>query len=75
MNQQTVLKQLDEVMELPAGTLDGSEALADLENWDSLAMMNFIALASDQYGLTLSPRQISGCASVADLQRLMQSPS
>jgi acyl carrier protein len=72
MDQQTFLAQMDEILELPKGTLQGGETLADLENWDSLAMMNFIALASDQYGLTLSPRVISGCKNVSDLMNLAQ---
>jgi acyl carrier protein len=72
MNQQTFLAQVDEILELPAGTLKGGETLADLENWDSLAMMSFIALASDQYGATVSPRQISGCKCVSDLMHLTQ---
>lgn len=72
MNQQTFLAQLDEILELPKGTLQGGEALADLENWDSLAMMSFIALASDPYETTLSPRAIAGCKTVTDLMTLVQ---
>ena len=72
MDQQTFLAQLDEILELPKGTLHGEEALAELETWDSLAVMNFIALASDQYGRTLSPRTISGCKNVSDLMNLTQ---
>jgi acyl carrier protein len=70
MNQQVFLAQLDEILEFPAGTLTGSEALADLEDWDSLAMMNFIALTQEQYDVTLSPRQIAPCITVNDLIQL-----
>ena len=70
MNRKEFLAQLDEILELPAGTLTGAEPLSDLENWDSLAMMNVIALASDRCGVTLSPRKIAACASVADLAQL-----
>jgi len=72
MNSQMFLAQLDEILELPKGTLQGGEALADLENWDSLAMMSFLALASDQYASTLSPRAIAGCKTVTDLMHLAQ---
>jgi acyl carrier protein len=70
MDRQAFLAQLDEILELPSGTLTGSENLSDLDNWDSLAVMNFIALASDRYGATLSPRQIASCHSVEDLLTL-----
>jgi acyl carrier protein len=70
MNRKDFLAQLDEILELPSGTLTGAEPLADLEHWDSLAMMNFIALASDRCGVTLSPRKIASCASVSDLLQL-----
>jgi acyl carrier protein len=70
MDRRELLTQLDEILELPSGTLTGAEPLSELDNWDSLAMMNFIALASDRYGTTLSPRQIAACSSVSDLMLL-----
>jgi acyl carrier protein len=73
MSHQAFLAQLEEILELSPGTLQGSEALESMETWDSLAMMNFIAMVNDQYGLTLSPRQISTCKSVTDLMNLAHS--
>ena len=67
MTRQQFLIKLDEVLELPAGALQGTESLADLENWDSLAMMNLIAMVSKESGVTLSPRQIAPCETVDDL--------
>jgi acyl carrier protein len=72
MDQPGFLAQLDELLELPAGTLQGPEPLSDLENWDSLAMMNLIALVNEQFQVTLSPRQIAPCQTVADLWQLTQ---
>ena len=62
---------MDTVLELPAGTLTGPEKLEDLENWNSLAMVEYIALA-DNNGAKLSPRQIRDCDTVNDLARLAQ---
>jgi len=70
MNRQEFLAQLDEILELPSGTLTGAEPLSELEHWDSLAMLNVIALASDRCGLNLSPRKVAACSSVSDLARL-----
>ncbi len=64
------LAYLYEILELRSGTLTGAESLADLATWDSLAMMSFIALASDSNGVTVAPRKIAGCTSVADLLQL-----
>jgi len=69
MTRQEFLSSLDKTLDLPAGTLTGAENLDDLENWDSLAMMDYIALA-DSNGVKLSPRQIRECERVDDLARL-----
>ena len=69
MNRDEFLKSMDENLELPAGTLKGPEPLEDLEMWDSVAMMSYIALA-DTNGVKLSPRQIVGCSTVEDLAKL-----
>ena len=60
---------MDNLLELPAGTLKGAENLDDLENWNSLAMVEYIALA-DSNGAKLSPRQIRDCNTVDDLAQL-----
>lgn len=61
---------MDNLLELPAGTLKGLESLEDLENWNSLAMVEYIALADSENGAKLSPRQIRDCNTVDDLARL-----
>ena len=69
MTRKEFLSALDNLLELPPGTLTGSEPLDDLENWTSLAMVEYIALA-DSNGAKLSPRQIRDCETVDDLARL-----
>lgn len=61
---------MDNVLELPDHTLEGPERLDDLENWNSLAMLGYIALADSNSGVKLSPRQIRDCNSIDDLGRL-----
>jgi len=70
MTRQDFLKALDEVLELPSGTLQGSEQLSELERWDSMAMISYIALADEHTGAKLSPRQIVACKTVSDLLTL-----
>jgi acyl carrier protein len=69
MKQQEFLLAMDSLLELPAGTLQGGESLEDLENWNSLAMVEYIALA-DSNGAKTAPRQIRECETIDDLSRL-----
>ncbi len=61
---------MDDLLELPDNTLRGPEKLDELENWNSLAMIGYIALADSNNGAKLSPRQIRDCNSIDDLGRL-----
>jgi acyl carrier protein len=63
---------LDELLELPAGTLKGPERLEDLEHWDSLAMVSFIALADEHFEVAVSPRLFANCNTVDDLLGLIK---
>lgn len=75
MDRVQLLREFDEIVELPAGSLNGSEPLETLEHWDSLAMMSFIALASEHCGAALSPRQLANCATVNDLLKMAEAPN
>jgi acyl carrier protein len=67
MTREQFLQSMDKLVELPRGTLKGSESLNELENWNSLAIITFIALADSNNGHHVSPRQIMACATVSDL--------
>ncbi len=71
MTNHEFLALMDENLDLPPGTLQGPERLEDLEMWDSVSMMSYIALA-DTNGVKLSPRQIIACSTVADLAKLAE---
>jgi len=70
MTRNEFLLQMDEILSLPAGTLQGHERLEELENWDSTSLITFIALADASSGISISPAQIVTCSTVADLLRL-----
>lgn len=72
MNKQAFLGLLDELLELPAGTLKGPEPLASLSQWDSLASVGFIALVDRHLGLAVDPGKITAAATVDDLVALVQ---
>jgi acyl carrier protein len=62
---------LDEALELEPGTVKWSETLDSLESWDSLAVISFMALVDEHFGISLQPRQIAACTTVADLTGLL----
>ena len=70
MTRQELLNGLEDAVLLPLGTLQGTEKLEDLEHWDSLAVVNFIALADTHSGVQLSIKQLRECVSVADLLKI-----
>jgi acyl carrier protein len=75
MKKEEFLKLMDETLGLEPGTLAGPEALRDFGAWDSLAVVSFMALADKHYHVTLPPRQIMACTTVADLLNLAGPPN
>jgi acyl carrier protein len=71
MTQEELLLEMDDLLELPPGSLKGPEALKDLEQWNSMAVIGFIALA-DSNGASVSARAIADCTTVAELLSLAQ---
>ncbi len=63
---------MDEMLELPEGTIQGPQQLADTAAWDSLAVISFIALADTQYHTSVPARLVSACRTVDDLAALIE---
>ncbi|MEI6491218.1 MAG: acyl carrier protein [Verrucomicrobiota bacterium] len=59
-------RDLEEMLELDPGTIKGDESL-DTLNWDSMAVVMFIALADKNHGVAVSAGDVRKAASVADL--------
>jgi acyl carrier protein len=62
---------LDELMEYDPGTIKGDEVLTSLSRWDSLALMGFIALLDQHFGLIVPASKITECRTVSDLLALV----
>jgi acyl carrier protein len=71
MTTQDVLRVLEEVLELAPRTLTGRERLRDLEAWDSLSTMLFIARADAVFGVPLQGERVFRCRTVEELVRLL----
>ena len=70
MTREEFLLQMDEILGLQPGTLRGDEKLEDLENWDSTTLISLILLADASNCVPITPEQVVGCSTVADLLRL-----
>lgn len=73
MIQEDFLLLIDEVLEAEPGTTQIADTLEDLETWDSLAVIQFIALVDERYNVSVAPRKLADCKTVADLMALVQS--
>lgn len=58
---------LDEIVECPPGTITGSEALKDLVGWNSLKVVEMLALLDERFGIDLDVDKLMKCETVADL--------
>jgi acyl carrier protein len=72
MAREEMLRLIEELLEVPAGSLTGSELLESLGGWNSMAMLGFMALADEHCGVTLSPRKFVACQTVNDLIGIAQ---
>ena len=70
MTREEFLAELDELVELPPGTLKGPEKLEELDQWTSMAMVGFIALADTHSSTKVGPKEIAKCLTVDDLLNL-----
>ena len=71
MSKADFLHALEEVMEMDSGSLTGTETLADLAQWDSLAILSFMAKVDEVFGVQLSAEPIAKSKTVADLAALL----
>ena len=71
MTEQEFLWMLDELLEEELGALAGHELLVDLDAWESLTVIEFLALVDENFGVVLNPKDIAECETVQDLLNLV----
>ncbi len=65
MNREDIIHEIAKIVEEDA--LHGNERLQDLDGWDSIAVMSFIATVDEKLGRTLPGASITECRTVNDL--------
>lgn len=73
MTKSDFLAHLDEIMDQEVGTLKGEEALKDLPKWDSMTVVQFIALADEEFNFAVPSSKLLACKSINDLSDLLGS--
>ena len=63
---------LDDILEIEIGTIQGRETLSALKNWDSLAVVNYIATCNGLFGVVIEGDRVKACATVEDLVGLVR---
>jgi acyl carrier protein len=63
--------ELEPILELPPGFLKGDELLENL-NWDSMAVVMFIAIADSKFGVTVSVSDIRDATTVRELYETLE---
>lgn len=67
MTKQEFYTAFEETLEIPSGSIKGTENLADLGAWDSLAAISFIAMADSVFGMPVTASKLRDCKTVDDL--------
>lgn len=72
MTTQEFYKELDSTLELEPGSIKGNESLLDLNGWDSMAALAFIAMVDSKLGLVVSAAALVNCRTVSDLVKVCE---
>lgn len=71
MTKQEFLRELEDMLEADMESIKGDETLADLGCWDSLAVMTYIAMVDEKFGVTISASKLADAKNVDDLIALL----
>ncbi len=72
MTHDQFIRAFEDIVDVPHSSLKGSEALEDLDGWDSVGMVTLMGVVAENGGVQLSPRSIARCSTVDELFRLTQ---
>ncbi|MCH9756779.1 MAG: acyl carrier protein [Gammaproteobacteria bacterium] len=70
--EEQVLGRMDRLLQLPIGTLSGDERLDELENWDSMSVIEFMTLADEEFSIKLDPSLINDAETIDNLIDLLK---
>lgn len=63
------MEQMADIFEVDA--VDLNDNLADFDAWDSLTQLTIISLADENYGVTVSARELRDAKTIGGLKKLI----
>jgi len=60
-----------EVLEIEPEGLSGSDAMAEIGNWDSLAVISFVAMVDREFDIIIEGERLHGAKTLDDLAMLV----
>lgn len=67
MSEQDFLSSFADTLATAPAALSISSPLLDLEGWDSVAVLNAMVLVEENFGVTLTPEQLSNARTPGDI--------
>ena len=64
---------LEEVMELEEGTLQQDDVLEEYDEWDSVTILGIISLIDEEFGKTVTGKEVRDIKTVSGLLDMMES--
>lgn len=72
MTNQEKLHLLEEIMELDEGTLKEDMILSDIDEWDSISLLSFMAMLDDEFSKVVKGKDIKEKKYVSELLEMME---
>lgn len=63
---------IEEALDTEEGALKPETPLGDVEEWDSLAMLSLIAMLDEEFGKTITGKELKALNTVADILAYME---
>lgn len=72
MTNEEKIALLEELMEADEGTLTPETLLSNIEEWDSVSFLSFMAMMDEKFGKVVTGSEIKTKETIADLMALME---
>jgi acyl carrier protein len=71
MTSKAFIERIEDLLEMEHGSLHEDDLLVNVEGWDSLVVMSFIAMVDETLGVVLKAPTIAAAKTIADLVALV----
>jgi acyl carrier protein len=75
MDRGQFIPELENVLEIAPGMLREDQNVRDLEHWDSLKLLEVLALADEQLQVQVDADHLAKCVTIGDILNLLEESS